>query len=64
VNQIEDDYVHVQFGAGCGWLHVFTNAATVYSPASWRPAPGDTVTVRGTGTCTDHATAAEIDLQQ
>lgn len=64
IGQVEPDFVHVQFGTGCGWLHVFTSAATVYSPASWHPAPGDTVTVHGSGSCINRATATEIDLQQ
>lgn len=64
VGQVMPDYVHVQFGTGCGWLHVFTSASTAYSPASWRPAPGDTIMVRGSGSCINRATATEIDLQQ
>ena len=64
VGQVYGDYVHVQFGAGCGWLHVYTSAQTVYSPDSWRPSAGDTVTVHGSGSCVNHAHATEIDLQQ
>jgi hypothetical protein len=55
------DLPHVQFGTGCGWMHVYVNSGTVYSPSTWRPAVNDSITVYGSGSCsTGSVTAAEV----
>lgn len=50
----------MQFGTGCGLLHVNTNSATVYSPSTWRPATGNSVTVYGSGSCATSVTATKL----
>jgi hypothetical protein len=61
VGGVTSTYLTVQFGTGCGWMHVYVNSGTVYSPSTWRPAVNDSITVYGSGSCsTGSVTAAEV----
>lgn len=61
VGGVSPTYLTVQFGSGCGWMHVYVNSGTVYSPSTWRPALNDSITVYGSGSCsTGSVTAAQI----
>lgn len=51
VGGVSPSYLTVQFGSGCGWMHVYRNSSTVYSPSTWRPLVGNAITVYGSGSC-------------
>lgn len=44
--------------ASCGYLNVFTNGSTVYSPTGYTPHANDNVTVVGTGSCSTNINPA------
>jgi hypothetical protein len=52
----------IQAGTGCGYLHIFTNSATVFSPAGSKPAVGLNAQVTGTGSCATSVTATKVVL--
>lgn len=53
----------VQAGTGCGYIHIFTNSSTVFSPSGAKPAVGDNSTDTGTGSCSSGSvTASSVKL--
>lgn len=48
----------VQFGAGCGWTHVYDTGA-IMVPTGYVPKVNDTITVYGTGGCTINGVQAQ-----
>lgn len=52
----------IQGGTGCGYVHVFTNSATVFSPSGTRPAVGMNAQVTGSGSCATSITATQVVL--
>lgn len=52
----------IQAGAGCGYLHIFTNSSTVFSPTGTRPAVGLNARATGTGSCATSVTASAVAL--
>lgn len=52
----------VQAGRGCGYLHVFTNGSTTYSPTGAKIAVGEQTTDSGTGNCSTSLTATSVTV--
>lgn len=52
----------IQAGAGCGYIHIFTNASTVFIPSGAKPAVGKNAQVVGTGSCATSITATQVTL--
>jgi hypothetical protein len=52
----------IQAGAGCGYLHIFTNSSTVFSPSGAKPAVGLNAQATGTGSCATSVTATKVVL--
>lgn len=52
----------IQAGAGCGYLHIFTNSSTVFLPSGTRPAVGLNAQATGTGSCATSVTASQVVL--
>lgn len=52
----------VQGGSGCGYVNVYSNASTTFSPSSARPATGDYSVSSGSGNCATSLTATSVKL--
>lgn len=52
----------IEGGSGCGYVDIFTNSATVYSPPGAKPAVGDYSINSGTGSCATNLQATSVTL--
>lgn len=52
----------VSGGSGCGYLNIYTNSSTTFSPAGAKPAVGDYSVSSGSGSCATYLTATNVTL--
>lgn len=52
----------VNGGSSCGYLNIYTNSSTTFSPSGARPAVGDYSVSSGTGSCASSLTASSVKL--